>query len=117
MDLGPLSVDEWQLLSFFESRPEYPHPDEQWPDSDAIFTIRDSDLELSFAIHPVDRNVRLIIQCRGQRIYELNAMDVKDVRYSHDQWEILEIVLSDCESLSFRIKPHIELRQSVDNRL
>ena len=109
-----VSVKEWELLSLFEAEPELREPGDPWDTNDALYTVTQDDLRLSFAIAPCHRDVRIILSHRGRRIYELNTMDVWDVRYrQEDGIETLEIVLTERDTLTLRVKPRIELEQDL----
>src|SRR5690349_2422038 len=105
-----LSVKEWELLSLFEVVPELNEPCERWDGNDACYTVTQEDLCLSFAIAPFFRDVRIILSHRGRRVYELNSMGVWDVRYRHEQGlETLQILLSESDVVTLRVKPDIQL--------
>jgi hypothetical protein len=112
-----VTAEEWQLLSFFEVEPSLRDSDVPWCYNDAVYEVHQGDLALSFAIAPGYRDVRIILQHEGERLYELNAMDVKDVRYTNDGGqEQLEVALNDRESILLRIKPRVELTHKFDGR-
>ena len=113
-----ITAEEWQLLSFFEVHPELRDCDVPWCYNDALYTVQQGEFKLSFAISPSYRDVRLILMHRGTRLYELNAMGVKDVRYRNEnKVEELQIEISDLESLSLQLKPHIELVHQITERV
>jgi hypothetical protein len=110
-----ISAEEWQLLSFFEVEPELTDIDVPWCYNDALYQVQQGDLTLSVAIAPSYRDVRLILKNRGKRVYELNAMGVRDVRYcKEDTVETLKIDISVRESLTLRLKPSIELTHRIE---
>lgn len=113
-----ITAEEWQLLSFFEVHPELRDRDVPWCYNDALYQVDQGELELSFAVAPSYRDVRIILLNRGIRLYELNAMGVKDVRYRNENGtEELEVLINDVETLMLRLKPHIELMHKVAERI
>lgn len=116
--MSGVTVEEWQLLSFFEVEPTFDDPDVPWSYNDALYTVRQRGFTLSFAIAPAYRDVRINIEHDGQKLYEFKAMVVKDVRYKKDRGaEHLEIVVSEQDCLVLRLRPRIELSHSADHRL
>ena len=108
------SVKEWELLSLFEVEPELKEPGERWDTNDALYTVTQGELQLSFAIAPYHRDVRIVLSHRGRRVYELNTMSVWDVRYRQEQGaEVLEIILTERDTITLRVKPRIELEQDL----
>jgi hypothetical protein len=91
--MAPISAEEWQVLSFFEVQPKLADEDVAWPCNDLVYEIVRGDLSLSCAIAPAYRDVRLILKRDGEKLYELNAMGVDDVKYENRLGtEVLEIV-------------------------
>jgi hypothetical protein len=115
--MADIHVEEWQLLSFFEASPDLRDADVPWCYNDALYCVKQGDVELSFAIDPAYRDVRIALSHRGETLYELNAMRVDDVRYRNEnQVETLEVVLNDRASLVLRVRPRIELVQRLMDR-
>src|SRR5262245_15193068 len=101
-----ISIEEWQLLSFFAVEPELLDADLPWCYNDALYQVRRGDLTLSVAIAPAYGDVRLILKYMGDTLYELNARSVRDVRYCRVHLaETLEIEVSEVEILVLRMKP------------
>jgi len=109
-----ISVAELELLGFFETEPRTRDAGAAWPDNDFLYEIARGDLQLSCALAPAYKDVRLILKRGADTLYELNALGVDDVRY-HNQAgrEVLEIVLSRRERLWLRVKPAIAITQEV----
>ncbi|HEX3601106.1 MAG TPA: hypothetical protein VHU84_13235 [Lacipirellulaceae bacterium] len=106
-----ISAEEWQVLSFFEVGPKLRDSEVPWCFNDAVYEVRQNDLALSVAIAPSYFDVRIILKHRDSIIYELNAMSVEDVCYGkEDGRETLQIKITERESLTIRIKPHIEIQ-------
>jgi hypothetical protein len=110
-----ITAQEWELLSFFAVEPEL-QDDAPWAYNDALYTVRQGDLTLTFAIAPAYCDVRIILSDGDTRIYELSAKGVHDVRYAVESGcETLHIVIDnrDSISMSLRLKPHIIIEQGV----
>jgi hypothetical protein len=109
-----VSVKEWELLSFFEVEPELLEPGEAWDANDAAYTVVRGELELSFAIAPWHRDVRIVLSHRRERVYELNTMSVVDVVYRQEQGvETLTVILTARDTITLRVKPRIELEHDL----
>jgi hypothetical protein len=113
--MSNISAEEWQFLSFFEVEPELSGGAIPWGYNDALYKVRQGDFVFSFAISPAFGDVRLILTYRDMKTYELNVCGAKDIRYRNEgKFETLEIEISDSESLTIRLKPHIELTHGVE---
>ena len=109
-DMPSITAEEWQLLSFFESEPELLDPNEHWAYNDAVYRVTDGAVELSVAIQPAYRDVRIIIQNGGHGFYEFESMGIVDVRYLRDATgELLEFVIDERNSMQLRVRPTIRL--------
>ena len=105
-----LSVSELDLLSFFEVVPKLRDPEEEWGYNDALYEVERAELMLSFSLAPSYGDVRLILSRAEDRLYELNAMRVQDVKYHNDGGrESLSIVVNEHEHLLLRLKPTIAI--------
>lgn len=78
--MPPITAEEWQLLSFFECEPELLDPNEHWAYNDAVYRVTDGVTKLSVAIQPACRDIRIIIESQGYRLYEFESMGIVDVR-------------------------------------
>jgi hypothetical protein len=109
-----ISAEELELLSFFEVEPKKQDRDVPWPYNDFLYEVAQGDLRLSCAVAPAYKDVRIILKRGGSTLYELNAMDVRDVKYHNDKGkESLAFVLSERETLWLRLKPEISITQEV----
>jgi hypothetical protein len=110
-----ITAEEWELLSCFEVDPERADPSLPWDSDDSVYSVSDGLVSLSCAIHPLYRDVRIILKCSEQRIYELNSMGVDDVRVIKEaDAEILEVVLTPEECIAVKIRPKILLEQRAE---
>ena len=111
-----VTAEEWQVLSFFEVEPDLLDTDEPWCTNDAVYEIERGNHRLSFALSPGHGYVRVILTFQGNRLYEFNAVAVQDVRYKDEQGdETLEVIISDRERITLRVKPSIEILHSLDD--
>ncbi len=69
-----ISVEEWQLLSFFEVEPQRSDPLSPWLYDDSVYVVINGDTTLSCAIHPAYRDVRLILTVQDKQTFEFNSM-------------------------------------------
>jgi hypothetical protein len=109
-----VSVEELELLAFFEVEPHRLDPGVEWPYNDFAYEVTRGDTQLSFALAPAYRDVRIILKRGGTTVYELNAMSVRDVRYLNDSGrENLEVTLGAREKLWIRLKPEIGISHEI----
>jgi len=108
------SATELELLTFFEAYPELDDPSGTWFYSDALYRVFRDGMELSFALNPAALDVRIVFRRGEHRLYELNAVDVADVRYLLDGTrETLEVALTPTDRLLLRLKPVITIDHIV----
>lgn len=111
-----MSVDELDLLNFFSTAPEQLDPDVPWTYNDSVYAIVDGHVQISFAIAPFVKDVRIILTSDGVPLYELNAVGIEDVKYHNDKGrESLEIMLTARDSVWLRVKPHISIAHSLSD--
>jgi hypothetical protein len=109
-----LSIEEVELLSFFEVEPTACEPELPWVYNDSVYEVRDARCQLSFAIAPAAKDVRVLLNLDGVLLYELNAVAIEDVRLHKDKGrESLEIIVSRGDSVWLRTKPNISIRHQV----
>lgn len=114
--MADISAEEWQFLSIFEAEPSLLDADVPWCYNDAVYRVQQGSLVLSFAIAPAYRDVRILLANRGTNVYELNAMNVVDIRYIEDgHLEQLEIVLSEQQTIRLQVKPDIRIVHAAKN--
>jgi len=107
-----LSIDEVDLLNFFEVEPTPLDPELPWVYNDTVYETSDGRLHISFAVAPSVKDVRIILKLDGTLAYELNAVAVDDVRYHNDKGrESVEIIVSAVDRICLRIKPNISITQ------
>jgi hypothetical protein len=105
-----ISAEEHEVLSFFEVLPTPTDNDVPWPYNDNLYEIDRDGLSMSCTIAPAYKDVRIILKCNGSKLYELNSVGVRDVRYSNKEGrETPEIILSKNEYILLRVKPRIEI--------
>ncbi|MEP0872933.1 hypothetical protein NDA01_24250 [Trichocoleus desertorum AS-A10] len=105
-----ISAEDWELLSFFEVEPQRLDPSVPWVYDDSVYLVEDGELSLSCAIHPVYKDVRIILKHRGHCLYEFEAMGVKDIQVLKEKGsEILEITLSEQQNLQVKLRPSIQI--------
>jgi hypothetical protein len=110
--MNGITAKEWELLGCFGVDPEFLDPDVPWAYNDAAYLVKVDGLSVSFAIQPSYRDVRLIVRRGSQRLYELNALNVADVRVLDDPGrDIVEIRLSEREWLRLQLRPAFEITQ------
>ena len=109
-----VSVEELELLSFFEVEPERADRDTPWPYNDFTYQFSVGDYAISFSIAPAYKDLSLSVAHNGADIYGFKGLSVKDVRYHKDSdVETLEIVVSDRDTIWLRLRPSLLITQDA----
>ena len=113
-----LSIEELDLLNFFETVPDRLQPDGPWFYDDSVYEASDAHVRISFAVAPAAKDIRVILRTSGDAVvYELNAVGVDDVKYHNDKGrESLEVIVSARESIWVRTKPAISVNHTITER-
>jgi len=109
-----ISAKDYELLGFFEVEPELFEEDVPWIDNDSVYKVNRGDVDLSFAIQPNERDVRIIMSQNGKILYELNTTGVKDVKVLNEKkFELLEIKINEEQSIILSVKPEISIKETI----
>jgi len=112
-----ITVEELELLTFFEVEPELCDPATPWPYNDFIYQLQLGQYHIHFGISPAYRDVSIRIRHADIEIYSLNALSVKDVSYQKNaEGESLDIRISDSEHIVFKLRPHFSIAQNLADR-
>ncbi len=107
-----ISVEELELLSFFEVEPVLADKDIPWPYNDFSYRVEIGQYKVSFSIAPSYTDLSFSVSYGDMDIYSFTALSVKDVRYHKDaDLETLEIVISDRDSIWLRLRPNLLITQ------
>lgn len=111
--MKPITAEEWELLNFFEVEPELRDPDVVWMFNDAAYSLHQDGIDLSVAIAPSYRDLRIILRCGQRVLFELNAMSVGDVRVRTEKRQsFLEVVVDDDTSVRVEVRPSLKVTVS-----
>jgi hypothetical protein len=115
--MSDISATESELLRFFEVVPTLSDPNDPWVYNDALYELSRGDLRLSFAVAPANKDVRITLTRGSDKLYELNALAVQDVKYRDDGGrESVEVVLTELDRMLLFLKPAIELLHELGDR-
>src|SRR5262245_38926348 len=107
-----ITAQEWELLGCFGVEPELLDAGVPWCYNAATYTVEVDGLSLSFVVEPASYEVRVLVRRGSQRLYELNARSVKDIRVIDEPGrDLLEICLTDRESVLIQVRPVLEITQ------
>ncbi len=110
-----ITADELDLLTFFECEPTRLDEDIPWPYNDFAYEFRRGNRNISFAVAPAYKDVRIIIKDGDSVVYELNSMGVKDIVYEkHSNHEVLLIIVNGRDRLVLTLKPEISISHIVN---
>jgi hypothetical protein len=109
-----VKVEELELLSFFAVEPVRADKDAPWPYNEFTYGVAAGPFSVEFKIYPACRELSLSVCLDGAELYSFAAVMIKDVRY-HNQpdREVLEIVVSERESIWFRLRPSMFIAQNL----
>lgn len=82
--MRPLSIQEIDLLDFFEVEPNRPEPDIPWTYDNSVYEVGDS-LRLFFGVTPSSKDVSLELRVGDDILYELSALGIEDVHYHKEK--------------------------------
>jgi hypothetical protein len=109
-----ISVDEYDLLEFFGTIPAQCDAGLPWMYNDSAYEVTDGNTQMSFALVPSSKDVRILLKKGDSSLYELNAMSVDDVKLHDDKrCKSLEVIVSPRESIWLRLKPTIFITHSI----
>ena len=112
-----LSVDEYDLLAFFEAMPTPLEHDISWLYNDSAYEVMRGHVHLTFALLPVSRDLRIKLKIGGVLVYELNAGYIQDIKHHVEKGlESLEVILAPNDSLWIRLKPEISVYHTMMGR-
>ncbi|GGD40898.1 hypothetical protein GCM10007235_11160 [Pseudoxanthomonas indica] len=109
-----VSIEELELLSFFEVEPSRADLDVPWPYNELTYQISLGQHMVSFIISPSYRDLSLSVTHDGTLIYSFRGSSIKDVRYHKDaDVETLEIVVSDRDTIWLSLRPSVVITQDA----
>jgi hypothetical protein len=113
-----LSVDEFDLLDFFEVMPTPADRDISWAYNDSAYDVSRNNVHLTFALVPVSRDVAVRLRIGELLVYELNAVGIQDIKYHREKGrKSLEVILAAQDSLWIRLSPEVSIHHNVAERL
>jgi hypothetical protein len=112
-----ITATELELLSCFGVEPQMLDSGVPWCYNDAAYQVEVDGLSVSFAVQPAYRDVRLIVRRGEQRLDELNAVGVADVRVLNEPGhDLVEVQLSERDWLQVQLRPAFEITQGFEAR-
>jgi hypothetical protein len=109
-----LSVDDFGLLNLFGTIPVQRDEDVPWVYNDSAYEITKGQTEMSFAVAPADRDVRIRLRVNGLLLYELNAMGIDDLKLNSEKGrEWLEVIISQQQYIRLRAAPEISISERL----
>jgi hypothetical protein len=111
MEIKDPSIKEWELIAFFGNEHVSRSYGELWYDSDSLYEyIDNTGLKLSFAIHPIHLDVRVILSKDDIEFYDWQVCGATDVQYIEEIAQTKLIVnLNETDRCEIFINPKIKL--------
>jgi len=112
-----ISILEWELLSFFESEHVSRDYANDWWEADSVYMVERGVLKLSCSIFPMHRDVRLILKCGEDIVFEWNVLSLADICYIEEKNRtILKFISTESDYTTLQVKPGILIeRHSGEN--
>ncbi|MCU0415007.1 MAG: hypothetical protein MUE91_11510 [Ignavibacteriaceae bacterium] len=111
-----ISIEEWELMSFFEVEPKKLDKDVIWFYNFNEYKISNGDFELIFSIEPCSADVFILLKRNETISYQLHARYIQDIRLIKDKrGEMLEIIINSRDRILLKINPDIVILQQADN--
>ncbi len=108
---------ELPLLACFGVEPRLLDPRTPWFYNAAVYEVEVDTVSVSFTIEPACGEVRIVVRRRGQRVFELNAKLVSDVRVIDEPGvDAVEIDMTAGSWLRMQLRPTFEITQAFDDR-
>jgi hypothetical protein len=103
-----IGIDEGELNALFGKHTSRVYGDD-WFDSDSVYEFSDSNrIHITFAIHPIHKDVRITLSTKEVTIYDWHSQDLKDIRTIEDKkGTVIELLISDRDTITVRLKPTI----------
>lgn len=107
-----ITATELEVLGCLGSEPELLDRGVTWRYNEATYRVEVDGLLVTLVLAPSYSDVRLTVHRGEQRLYELDARDVADVRVIDEPGrDALEVEISDELSLRMRLRPTFEITQ------
>lgn len=114
--MSGITAKDWELLGCFAVEPKLLDPDSPWCYNDAAYVVEVDGLEVSFAVQPSYRDVRIVVRRGGHRICELNALGVADVVVLDEPGrDVVGVCLTDSEWVRLQLRPTFEMTQGFES--
>jgi hypothetical protein len=112
-----MSVDEIEMLSFFEVLPTIRDPDIPSPYNCYCYLVKLPGFEVSCTLKPAYKDINLTL--KGENIdFELDANCVEDVKYHDDKGiETLELVMNRRDTVLLQLRPKVQVTHIVRPRI
>jgi hypothetical protein len=107
-----VTATELEMLTCFGVEPRMLDVGIPWCYNDAAYSVEVDGLSVSFAVAPGYQDVRLIVRRGDERLFELNAVGVADVRVIDTPGvDAVEIVITHGSWLRLQLRPAFEITQ------
>jgi hypothetical protein len=112
-----MTATELELLELFGVEPELKWLEEDlgWMYNDAVYRFSIQDFQLTVALSPATRDIRIIVKRGDQHVYEFQSLGVQDVRVIQTKdTSALEVILDTHSTLRMQVFPSFEVWHGYD---
>ena len=110
-----LEVNEWELCAFFGSQHVSRQYGTEWFDSDSLYEkAYPNNTKLCFAIHPIHKDVRIVIECFGSEIVDWHGTGLTEISYIEENTRtILRLIGVSGHCLELQVTPNLRMETKV----
>ncbi len=112
-----ITAEDYELLGFFEKEPTVLDKDTPWVYTDSLYEVTQANKQLSVAIHPAYKDIRIILKESENKVFELEAMGIQDIKVINNKLpEVLEVTINEQQTVLIKIKPFISIYQNYEKK-
>jgi hypothetical protein len=113
-----MTATELELLGCFGVEPRLRDADIPWFYNSASYHLEVDDLSVSFVVAPGYRDVRRTVRRGEVRLFEFDAICVRDVRVIDQQGvDAVEVILTEACWIRLQLRPTIEIIQGFEDEI
>jgi hypothetical protein len=112
--VASLSIQEWQLLSFFEVEPRLIDRDVPWAFNTAVYDATVGAYRVTLTIAPAYSDFQLQVRSADSTLLDISAKGITDIRYvKSSAGEIIEFLVRPKHLIELRLRPVPYFREEL----
>ena len=114
--MKPHTSNEEKLLGFFGKITTVADDNKSWNENTNIYTAKDENIELIFAIEPQNEFIAIIMKIGSKKLYEYAGEGFRLIEvYNYESIPTLKVSVNHNSRIHIQISPQITVFESVDN--